>query len=218
MKQQGGRPRGYTLDQVREAVAALVGRGAQLGALTAAAVKIELCEAHGVTQGIDPRSLDDALAQVRAEREEAERRALLQALPAPVAPAMAEAMSRLQQDLLLILAHEHARCLSAAEAECVELRRDKENANWRVRELQRDLETRAEEAAVLAAERDDARARRDALEREVETLRAALVETERESGALGRLVAELRAPGARAEIRALLGDILAEATLTEATH
>lgn len=208
MKNPGGRPRGYTLDQVREVVGALAGKGVPVAEITAAKVKATLCDDHGVTKGIDVRSLEDAVRQVLEEREEEGRRALLQALPASVAPAMAEALARMQQEMLLIVARENAVCQTRAETECAELRRDKANAHWRIQEIEQQAQDQASRIAVLEQEREAALADAARARDELTMLRTDMERREREGGTVTRLISELRNPDTLAMIRAALAGIV----------
>lgn len=206
-KNAGGRPLSYDPNLVREIIAAGISKGVPADELDATFVKETLCSEHGVKGSIRLETLESLVDAAHAEIEEAEKEALLGALPDEVAPAVHAAVAAAGQDLLLVVARQHAAAKSAAGQVCEELRADKRNAQHRLAALEGDLaeEKRARsalerECKVLERQLADAHQQLHEARHEVERLR-------REPTGIDRLLAELRDPANRDDIRATLSEI-----------
>lgn len=206
-KNVGGRPKNYTIDQVRQAVTSLIGEGIAVGQVDARTVKARLCSSFDVSDGICTRSLEEPVRLVLDEYAENQRSVLVQALPAGVAPAVETILARMQQDVLLVVAEQNARCQTAADAKCEELRRDKLNANWRVSELETAGAEQAQRIADLESELSRERAEKSAIAKELEAVRSDLRRSEQEVGIVDRLFSELRDPAVHADIRKMLAEV-----------
>ena len=206
----GGRPKSYSPDLVRNIVLEFIEGGATPAHIDAARVKAQLCEHHGVSKQIRPEPLQELVEATITEISEEERRSLLTSLPDHVSLAVDDAMAAVGRELMLLVARHNAACKNAADAECEVLRADKRNANWRVAQLEADLQERAAQLSAVEQERDEALARVDEL---IEERNAALQETEqreREIGAVDRLLTEVRDPANQDVIRALQAEVVAQ--------
>ena len=204
----GGRPKTYTPCQVRAVIGALVAEGSTIEQITAKMVKARLCADHGISQGIREDSLAALVAQIREENAEDERRRLLKALPESVTPVVEDMVASVRQELLLLVARQNDVCRTAAERECEDLRADKRNANWRIAELEAEIARKDEAFLQLERERDAARSELADLREEHRLARGEIERLGRETGALDRLLSELRDPRVRTEIREAFSEIV----------
>lgn len=90
-----------------------------------------------------------------------------------------------------------------------ELRADKLNANWRITDLETRAEDQARELETLAAERDNLAAELAKAREEVRAAQAELERRGREASTFDRLLAELRNPAVRGDLRAAFAEIVA---------
>lgn len=208
-KNSGGRPPHFTPEQVSKVIDALLAEGHPADKIDGKKVREMLITKFDVSGGIREEAVARVVEQIIEDRAEAECRALLKALPASVGPQVDHVLSGVKKDLMLLVARENAVCVSAAEKECEELRADKRNANWRITELETSVEDQAGELAALGAERDAlaadlALAREDLLKAQAELARRG-----RQASTADRLVAELRDPAVRGDLRAVLAELVA---------
>ena len=205
----GGRPLSYDPGLVRGIIAEGLAAGISAGDLDATFVKEKLCGEHGVKGSIRQEALKSLVLAAHAEIAEAENQALLKALPGGIAPAVNDAVAAAGRELLLIVARQHAASQAIADQRCEELRADKRNAQHRIADLEGDLAEQKEARLALARERD---AMAQNLTEAQEELRMAHAEVERlnhEPSGVERLLAELRNPKIRNDIRTMLSDIAA---------
>ena len=212
---QGGRPPKYSVGQVRDAVGALFNSGKAVEAIDATMVKSILVSDFQVSNGIDVRSLEPMVEHVRQEVIEAERNALLKALPASTAPAVEALIKSLGQDLMVFLARARSEFQAEASREGDELRRDKQNANWRITELETQLRDSAGQIAQITRERDAALAQATEMMRERDDACSSLATRERDAGMIGQLMAELKNPSIRSDIRDAIVEIAQEKSAPE---
>jgi hypothetical protein len=135
-KNTGGRPPRYNLEQVHAAITSLINGGTPRDEIDAAAVKTVLCEQYGITKGIDTRSLESPVDHVLSSLAEEEENRLIGALPETARASVESIVGAMTRELQLLVARQNAVCLAKAQEECKELRRDKTNANWRIKELE----------------------------------------------------------------------------------
>jgi regulator of replication initiation timing len=207
-KNAGGRPPRYSLDQVHTAITRLINDGTPRDEIDAAGVKAVLCEQHGITKGIDTRSLEAPVAHVLASIAEEEEDRLIAAMPDTVGASVESVVGAMTRELQLLVARQNAVCLAQAQEECEVLRRDKVNANWRIKELEREGEDKAREIAEMTDLSERKIAENKALTEEVTTLRAELDRMQKAENPIDRIVLELKKPGARDEIKSMISEIM----------
>lgn len=206
----GGRPLSYNSTLVREIIEASLAAGIPAADLDAPFVKEKLCGEHGVKGSIRREKLESLVDAAHAEIADAENKALLKALPDGIAPAVNEAVVAAGRELLLIVARQHSVSQAFADQACEELRADKRNAQHRIADLEGALAEAKEAYHRLARERDEIS---DQVAELQETLSVTQSEVERLSSkpnSVDRLLAELRNPAIRDDIKAMFADILTD--------
>ncbi|WP_245544264.1 hypothetical protein [Oceanicola granulosus] len=205
----GGRPHSYDPNLVHQIIADGLAGGTPAAKLDAPYVKEKLCTEHGVNGTIRKEALEALVDTVHAELAEAENVALLKSLPEGIASAVDAAVAAAGRKLQLVVARQHAASQGIADKSCEELRADKRIAQHRVAELEGDLADE-KKARIRIEEERDALARQLAdVQEELRVARAEVDRLGRESTGFDRLLAELRNPDNKADIRAAVSDIMA---------
>lgn len=205
----GGRPHSYDPNLVHQIIADGLAGGTPAAKLDAPYVKDKLCTEHGVNGTIRKEALEALVETVHAELVEAENGALLKSLPEGIASAVDAAVAAAGRELQLVVARQHAASQGIADKSCEELRADKRIAQHRVTELEGDLADE-KKARVRIEEERDALARQLAdVQEELRVARAEVERLGREPTGFDRLLAELRNPDNKADIRAVVSDIMA---------
>ena len=208
IKRSVGRPSHYTPEQVSEVIGKLVAEGMQTDEIDAATVKVRLCADHGVSDGIRDEALGKVVASLLEAREEDERRVLLKSLPSSIVPAVDEVVTAMKKELLLLVGRQNAACVSAAEAECEELRADKRIAYCRIATLEAKVCQQSSELDALAVERDATLAELAAVREDLLAAQSELELRGRDISAVDRLLAELRNPAIREDVRTVIKEIV----------
>lgn len=205
----GGRPLSYDPNLVHEIIYYGLANDIPAADLDASYVKERLLSKHGVKVTIRPEALKSLVEEAHAEIKEAKNIVLLKSLPDGVAAMVQKAIAVVGQELLLLVARQHASSQAMADATCQEMRADKRNAQYRITELEGELADERQTRNTLKKERDGLV---EKLANVQEELRIALADMERlsaEPSSVDRLLAELRNPKVRNDIRATLSDIIA---------
>ena len=208
----GGRPLSYDPTLVHEIISAGLSAGAPAEDLDADFVKTKLCNEHDVKGTIRQEALESLVSAAHAEIEEARNEALLKALPDGIMEAVATAVTAAQQELMLVVARQHKASDAMADEKCQELRADKRNAQHRVAELEGALAEEKATLKALAEVRDDVTAELADCRKQLREAQAEVERLSREPSGVDRLIAELRDPAIREDIRAALSEILANPT------
>ena len=207
-KNAGGRPPRYSLDQVHTAITRLINDGTPRDEIDAAGVKAVLCEQHGITKGIDIRSLEAPVAHVLASIAEEEEDRLIAAMPDTVGASVESVVGAMTRELQLLVGRQNAVCLAQAQEECEVLRRDKTNANWRIKELERQVQDQAREIADMAYLSEQKHAENAALQSDMAQLRTEFERLQRAENPVEKLLSELKKSEARDEIRSVISEIM----------
>jgi len=207
-KNTGGRPPNYSLEQVHAAITGLINCGTPREEIDAAAVKIVLCEQHGITKGIDARSLEGPVDHVLSSIAEEEENRLIQALPETARASIESVVGSMTRDLQLLVARQNAVCFAKAQEECEELRRDKTNANWRIKELETQVHDQAQQIADLSDLNEKKQAENEKLQSDVTDLRNEIELLRKARNPVDQLLSELKRSDARDEIRSVISDIM----------
>jgi regulator of replication initiation timing len=207
-KNAGGRPPRYSLDQVHTAITRLINDGTPRDEIDAAGVKAVLCEQHGITKGIDTRSLEAPVAHVLASIAEEEEDRLIAAMPDTVGASVESVVGAMTRELQLLVGRQNAVCLAQAQEECEVLRRDKTNANWRIKELERQVQDQAREIADMAYLSEQKHAENAALQSDMAQLRTEFERLQRAENPVEKLLSELKKSEARDEIRSVISEIM----------
>lgn len=153
-KKQGGRPPSYTPEQVYGIIARLIACGTPSGEIDAPMVKEELCSAFGISPTIRLESLQKQVDVALSDYESDQSDALLNSLPDTVAASIDHFMAGAREAFALMVARQNARCQAQADESCDELRADKRTAQWRIAELEAEIEGLKTDRQMLADERD----------------------------------------------------------------
>ncbi|EAQ04641.1 hypothetical protein OB2597_05145 [Pseudooceanicola batsensis HTCC2597] len=205
----GGRPHSYDPNLVHQIIADGLAGGTPAAKLDASYVKEKLCTEHGVNGTIRKEALEALVDAVHAEIAEAESRALLKALPGGIASSVDAAVAAAGRELLLVVARQHVTSQGIADKACEELRADKRIAQHRVTELEGDLAEEKTARHKIEQERDAVAQQLADLQEELRVARAEIERLGREPAGFDRLLAELRNPANKADIRAVVSDIMA---------
>ena len=206
----GGRPLSYDPDLVYDIITTGLADGISVSDLDASYVKEKLCKEHGVADTIRKEKLESLVVSTHAEIAEAKNQALLASLPQGISAAVSDAMAATERELMLVVAHQHSASQAMAAQKCEELRSDKRNAQYRISDLQSEL---AEEQAARKKVEEERELLFEELAKVREDLRIARTDMERinsEPAGVDRLLAELRDPKIRDDIRATLSDIIVQ--------
>jgi flagellar biosynthesis chaperone FliJ len=207
-KSAGGRPKGYDPRLVHQIIAKGLQSGMKVADLDAAYVKSTMCNEHNVKDTFRKEPFEELVSICHAEFAEAENKRLIDALPTDVAPAMDEVVVAAGRELLLLLARQNAVCQANAEKACDDLRSEKRNAQFRINELEVAIADQRHEIEEVIKQRDKAEARAVKSEKEVRAAQAELDRLRRETNSIDRLLAELREPSVRNDIRTALSEII----------
>ena len=207
-KNTGGRPPRYSLEQVHAAITGLINRGTPREDIDAAAVKIVLCEQYGITKGIDARSLEGPVDHVLSSIAEEEENRLIQVLPETARASIESVVGSMTRELQLLVARQNAVCFAKAQEECEELRRDKTNANWRIKELETQVHDQAQQIADLSDLNEKKQAENEKLQSDVTDLRNEIELLRKARNPVDQLLSELKRSDARDEIRSVISDIM----------
>lgn len=208
----GGRPLSYDPDLVHDIIAKGLSEGMSPSELDLGYVKEKLHQNHGVTDTIRKEALETLVKAAHAEITEANNQALLATLPNGIAAAVSTAMAATEREFMLVVARQHSTSQAMADRKCEELRTDKRNAQYRVIELESEL---AEEKAARKEIAEERESLLEELAKVREDLRIARTDMERinsEPAGVDRLLAELRNPKIRDDIRATLSEIIIQQT------
>lgn len=205
----GGRPTSYDLNLVHKIVSEGLAAGIPASSLDANHVLKELSGKHGVSPKIRKESLQGHVDAAHEEIEEATNTALVKALPHDIAAAVDEAVAAVGQEFLLVVARQHAASVTIADQACEELRTDKRNAKYRIMHLEGNLAEEKEARGALEVERDAIAAQLAEVQEKLRIAEADMERFSREPSGIDRLLAELRNPAIREDIRAALSDIIA---------
>lgn len=206
----GGRPTSYDLNLVHNIVSEGLASGFPKSKLDANYVLKELTGKHGVSPNIRKDSLQDHVDAAYGEIQEVKNTALLKALPNDIAAAVDEAVAAVGQEIRLMVARQHAACMAIADQACEELRTDKRNAKHRVMHLEEDLAEEKEARGALETERDAIAAQLAEVQEKLRIAEADMERFSREPSGIDRLIAELRDPAIREDIRAAFSQITAD--------
>jgi len=206
----GGRPNGYSIDQVRAVFGKLILGGEAITDISAKSTKAGLVSDFGVSDGIDVRSLETMVEFVRREAIQSERELLIRSLPTSVDVPVQAMIEDLRQNLLILLARQRNDFQVEANRACQDLTQDKKNANWRIAELEGLLDAETKTVGQITQERDAARAEAVEAAGERDAAQSMLAMREREADPMNRLIAQLQDPSVRSDIRDMLADIAGE--------
>ena len=112
------------------------------------------------------------------------------------------------RELQLLVGRQNAVCLAQAQEECEVLRRDKTNANWRIKELERQVQDQAREIADMAYLSEQKHAENAALQSDMAQLRTEFERLQRAENPVEKLLSELKKSEARDEIRSVISEIM----------
>ncbi len=205
-----GRPKQYDQDMLRSVISEMLAGGTAAADIDEKSVKPILCEKHDVSETINTGSLTKHVATVLEAVVAEQNEALLDGLPSQVAPAMENMLTRLQQDMLLMVARQNETCQREAERECKILRQDKANANWRIAELEGDAGRLEEQVTKLEKMQVDLAAQLATARQNVTALESELAQRSPETRTVGMLIDEMRDPAARKELQNFLSEIVAD--------
>jgi flagellar biosynthesis chaperone FliJ len=218
-KNVGGRPKGYDPRLVHQIIAEGLKSGMKAADLDAAYVKSTMCNEHNVKDTFRKEPFEQLVSSCHAEFAEAENKILVDALPIDVAPAIDKVVVAAGRELLLLLARQNAVCQENAEEACVDLRADKRNAQFRINELEVSVADQQHEIEEIGKRRDKAEARAVEAEKQAHAAQAELDRLRRETNSIDRLLAELRKPSVRNDIRTAFSEIIAKpASVSENTE
>lgn len=208
----GGRPHSYDPALVHNIITKGLAEGMSLTDLSLGYVKEKLRKEHGVTDTIRKEALETLIEAAHTEITETKNQALLAALPNEISAAVSSAMAATEREFMLVVARQHSTSQAMADRKCEELRTDKRNAQYRVIELESEL---AEEKAARKEIAEERESLLEELAKVREDLRIARTDMERinsEPAGVDRLLAELRNPKIRDDIRATLSEIIIQQT------
>lgn len=207
-KNTGGSPPRYNLEQVHAAITSLINSGTPRDEIDAAAVKTLLCEQYGITKGIDVRSLagivDDVLASIADEEEYF----LIGILPEAAHSSVDWIVGDMKLELKLLVARQYADCVAKAQEECEELRRDKTNANWRIKELKTQIHDQAQQIETILELSEKKQAENAMLQSEMADLRDEIDRLKSANNLVDQLLSELKKSEARDKIRSVISEIM----------
>lgn len=207
-KNTGGRPPRYNLEQVHAAITSLINGGTPRDEIDAAAVKTVLCEQYGITKGIDTRSLESPVDHVLSSLAEEEENRLIGALPETARASVESIVGAMTRELQLLVARQNAVCLAKAQEECKELRRDKTNANWRIKELETKIHDQARQIEEISDLSERKQAENAVLQSDMAELRNEIEHLRRAGNPIDQLLSELKKSEARDEIRSMISEIM----------
>ncbi|KRS18959.1 hypothetical protein [Roseovarius indicus] len=207
-KNTGGRPPRYNLEQVHAAITSLINGGTPRDEIDAAAVKTVLCEQLGISKGIDTRSLESPVDHVLSSIAEEEEGRLIGALPEKARTSIESIVGAMTRELQLLVAQQNAVCLAKAQEECEELRRDKTNANWRIKELETKIHDQARQIEEISDLSERKQAENAVLQSDMAELRNEIEHLRSAGNSVDRLLSELKKSEARDEIRSVISEIM----------
>jgi len=207
-KNTGGRPPRYNLEQVHAAIIRLINGGTPRDEIDAAAVKTVLCEQLGISKGIDIRSLESPVDHVLASLAEEEEGRLIGALPEKARASVESIVGAMTRELQLLVAQQNAVCLAKAQEECEELRRDKTNANWRIKELETKVRDQSQQIEEISDLSERKQAENAVLQSDMAELRNEIEHLRRAVNPVDQLLSELKKSEARDEIRSVISEIM----------
>lgn len=129
-----GRPTNFTAEQVSDVVAAMLAEGHPAHQINGNTVRPLLIARFDVTPGIREDAVEKVVKQILTVRTEVEHRTLLKARPSSVEPAVDGVLVRVKKELMLLVAQQHATCMTAADEECEELRAQSDASGQRFRQ------------------------------------------------------------------------------------
>lgn len=187
---QGGRPPSYSPEQLAQAVDILEAK-APGQRPSAKAVKDELCDNWEISPGLNLQSLDRELERFLRERDIRRERDLVEALPAAVQSAGADAGKVVEREILAALGKGYAHLKSEAGRDVLALEKDKAQLHRRIEQLETEAADTAEDISRL----NDAVARKDLeldeCKQALDLARVKIRELESAAGAETRILAEL---------------------------
>ncbi|WP_026758886.1 hypothetical protein [Sediminimonas qiaohouensis] len=98
--------------------------------------------------------------------------------------------------------------LAHAQEECEELRSDKTNANWRIKELEQKVQDQARQIADMSDLSEQKHAENAALQSDMAELRTELERLQRVTNPVDQILSELKKSEARDEIRSVISEII----------
>lgn len=205
----GGRPLSYDPHLVHTIISKGLAGGAPVADLDVTYVKEKLCNEHGVKDSIRQERLQSLVDAAHAEIREAENQALLAALPDSIARTVASTIAEAEREVLLVVARQHTASQAVADQKCQELRSDKRNVQYRATMLEGELADEQEARKALEKERDALSEELATLREELRIARSDVDRLRSEPSRVDRLLAELRDPTIRDDIRTTLLDIVA---------
>jgi len=205
----GGRPHSYDPNLVHQIIASGLASGIPATTLDALYVKEKLCAEHGVKDSIRQEALETLVDAVHTEIAETESNALMRALPDGIASAVDAAVGAAGRELLLIVARQHAKSRDIADQTCEEMRADKRIAQHRVTELEGDLAEEKKARHLIEQNRDMIAKQLVEVQEELRVAQAEIERLGREPAGIDRVLAQLRDPAIKADIRATFLDIVA---------
>ena len=154
------------------------------------------------------RFIESPVDHVLSSIAEEEEGRLIGALPEKARASVESIVGAMTRELQLLVAQQNAVCLAKAQEECEELRRDKTNANWRIKELETKVRDQSQQIEEISDLSEKKQAENAVLQSDMAELRNEIEHLRRAGNPVDRLLSELKKSEARDEIRSVISEIM----------